>query len=77
MKLVARFKNGDEGIIVGYGPGKKGRPLAMILIDGKIRATKLRAFEIVGYARLKAYGEIENIFTQDLRDWNIEGVTPS
>lgn len=77
MKLVVKTKDGREGILHGYGPGKKGRPMGMILIDQRIYAYKLNAFEVIGYARLKPYIETMPFTEDDLRAWDATGVNPS
>lgn len=53
MRLIATLKSGEEGMIVGYAPGKKGQPVAIILIDQKLRAVRLRNIEINGFAKLR------------------------
>jgi hypothetical protein len=53
MRLLVNV-HGKEGLVVGYAPGKKGRPLAIVVIDGKLQAVKLRNLELLGYAKVKA-----------------------
>lgn len=77
MKLVVKTKDGREGILHGYGPGKKGRPMGMILIDQRIYAYKLAAFEVIGYARLKPYIESVEFTADDLSAWEPRGIQPS
>lgn len=60
MKLLVKAKGLGEGLLVGYGPGKKGKPLGMIIINGKIHAVKLRSLEVIGWAKLK---EVSTPFT--------------
>jgi hypothetical protein len=60
MKLLVKLKSGEEGMVVGYAPGRKGSPLAIIAVENKLRAVKLRNLEIVGYAKIQAKrGETE------------------
>lgn len=41
MKLPCQV-NGKPALIVGYGPGKKGRPMAIVITAGALRAVRLR-----------------------------------
>lgn len=53
MKLLVKLKTGEEGLVVGYGPGRKGTPVAIVAVDGKIRPVKLRTLKLVGWAKLR------------------------
>ena len=69
MKVLVELKSGEQGMIVGYGPGKKGQPLAIIVIDdGKLRAVKLRQLRAVGYAKIHQILE-EPRKEDDLHTW--------
>jgi hypothetical protein len=72
MKLLIKLKTGEEGFIVGYGPGKKGRPLAIVVVNEKLRAVKLRGLELVGVARIKATKQPEVPEVPDIShfDWD-------
>jgi hypothetical protein len=52
MNLLVKVR-GEDAIIVGFAPGKKGRTLAVCVIDRKLRVVKLRDIELVGYAKFK------------------------
>jgi hypothetical protein len=60
MKLLVKLKTGEEGFIVGYAPGRKGRPLAVVVIDEKLRAVKLKGLELVGYVKIRECDRIES-----------------
>ena len=34
--------NGKAAIIVGFGPGRKGRPMAMVITQGAMKAVRLK-----------------------------------
>lgn len=53
MKLLVKLKTGEEGFIAGYAPGRKGRPLAVVVVDEKLRAVKLRSLELIGYVKIR------------------------
>lgn len=56
MRLLVKLKTGEEAIIVGYAPGRKGRPVAIALVGTKLRAVKLRQIELVGFAKIRSNG---------------------
>lgn len=39
--------NGKDGAIIGYGPGERGQPKAIVVIDGGILAVALSDIELV------------------------------
>ncbi len=45
MKIVVRVR-GRQGVIVGYCPGKKNRPLAIVLTEGKLVAVRLKELQL-------------------------------
>lgn len=53
MRLLVKLKTGEEALIVGYALGKKGRPMAIVVIKEKLRAVKLRDVELVGFAKIQ------------------------
>ncbi len=38
--------DGKPAIIVGYGPGPKGEPKAIVILNGELRAVKLKHIEL-------------------------------
>lgn len=38
--------NGKEGFIIGYGPGPKGEPRAIVVMDNKLKAVPLAEIEL-------------------------------
>ena len=60
MRILVKLKSGEEGIVVGYAPGKKGRVLAIVVVDAKLREVKLRNLELIGWAKIR---EAQNSFT--------------
>ena len=54
MRILFKLKNGETGFLTGYAPGKKGRPLAMLVINGELRGVKLRQIAgIEGFMKIK------------------------
>lgn len=53
MRILVKLKSGEEGIVVGYAPGKKGRVLAIVVIESKLREIKLRNLEVIGWAKIR------------------------
>jgi hypothetical protein len=45
MKIFCRV-NGKQAVIVGYGPGRKGRPRAIVIANGKIQDVALKDIEL-------------------------------
>ena len=45
MKLPCRVA-GKAALIVGYAPGRKGRPMAMVITQGALRAVRLKDIEL-------------------------------
>lgn len=45
MKIPCKI-NGQPALIVGYAPGRKGRPMAMVITQGQIKAVRLKAIEL-------------------------------
>ena len=45
MKLPCRVA-GKAALIVGYAPGRKGRPMAMVITQGALRAVRLKDVEL-------------------------------
>jgi hypothetical protein len=41
MKIFCHV-HGKQSVVVGYGPGRKGRPMAIVLTDGKLKAIRLK-----------------------------------
>lgn len=41
MKIFCHI-NGKQGVVVGYGPGRKGRPMAIVLVNGQLKAMRLK-----------------------------------
>jgi hypothetical protein len=53
MRILIKLRSGEEGIIVGYSPGKKGRVLAIVVVEAKLREVKLRNLEVIGWAKVR------------------------
>lgn len=45
MKIFCHV-NGKAAIVVGYGPGRKGRPMAIVISDGKLKAVRLKDIDL-------------------------------
>lgn len=45
-ELVCRV-GGKNAMIVGYGPGLHGVPKAIVVVDGELRAVKLKHIQLV------------------------------
>ena len=45
MKIFCKV-NGKPSVIVGYGPGRKGRPRAIVISEGKLRDVGLKDIEL-------------------------------
>lgn len=41
MKVFCKVYN-KPAVIVGYAPGRKGRPLAIIIAEGKLKSVRLK-----------------------------------
>jgi hypothetical protein len=41
MKILCHV-NGKPAVVVGYGPGRKGRPMAIVISEGQLRAVRLK-----------------------------------
>lgn len=41
MKIYCHV-NAKQSVVVGYGPGRKGRPMAIVLCEGKLKAIRLK-----------------------------------
>jgi hypothetical protein len=41
MKIFCQV-HGKQAVVVGYGPGRKGRPRAIVIRDGKLADVALR-----------------------------------
>lgn len=41
MKIFCTV-NGKPAVVVGYGPGRKGRPIAIVITEGQLKATRLK-----------------------------------
>jgi hypothetical protein len=37
---------GKNAVVVGYGPGRKGKPRAIVICEGKLRDVALRDIEL-------------------------------
>jgi hypothetical protein len=46
MKRIFCKVHGKPAVIVGYAPGRKGKVMAVVMIEGQIRAVKLRQIEL-------------------------------
>lgn len=53
MRVAVKLKSGEEGIVVGYAPGKKGRVLAIVVMNAELREVKLRNLEVIGWAKIR------------------------
>lgn len=45
MKIPCKV-NGQAALIVGYVPGRKGRPMAMVITQGELKAVRLKHIEL-------------------------------
>ena len=45
MKILCKV-HGKPAMIVGYGPGRKGRPMAIVVTKGKLEAVRLRDIDL-------------------------------
>lgn len=45
MKLPCKV-NGKAALIVGYAPGRKGKPLAVVVTEGQLKAIRLKDVEL-------------------------------
>ena len=45
MKIACKVQ-GKAALVVGYAPGKKGRPMAIVICDGQMKAVKLRHIDL-------------------------------
>ena len=45
MKIPCRVA-GAAALIVGYAPGRKGKPLAVVITEGALRAVRLKDIEL-------------------------------
>ena len=45
MKVFCNV-NGKHALIVGYGPGRKGRPMAIVITEGKLKAIRLKDIDL-------------------------------
>lgn len=41
MKIFCQV-HGKQAVIVGYGPGRKGRPRAIVMTEGKLKDVALK-----------------------------------
>lgn len=41
MKIYCHVNN-QQAVVVGYGPGRKGRPMAIVLVAGRLKAVRLK-----------------------------------
>ena len=41
MKILCKV-HGKPAMIVGYGPGKKGRPVVIVITQGQLKAVRLK-----------------------------------
>jgi hypothetical protein len=46
MKNIVCKVHGSDAMIVGYAPGKKGRPMAIIITQGILKAVRLRDIDL-------------------------------
>ena len=59
MKLPCRVA-GKAALIVGYAPGRKGRPMAMVITQGALKAVRLKDIELAELPeRLQAANVVE------------------
>lgn len=40
--------DGHNAVIVGYGPGPRGVPKAIVIVSGELKAVKLKHIELLG-----------------------------
>lgn len=45
MKIPCKV-GGKAALIVGYAPGRKGRPMAMVITQGALKAVRLKDVEL-------------------------------
>jgi hypothetical protein len=46
MKIACKVF-GKPGLVVGYAPGKKNRPLAIVITEGMLKPVRLKDIELV------------------------------
>ena len=52
MKIFCKVR-GKSAVIVGYGPGRKGRPRAIVITEGKLCDVALKDIELEGSEKLR------------------------
>jgi hypothetical protein len=45
MKIFCKV-HGKSAVVVGYAPGRKGRPMAIVIVDGKLKDVRLKDIEL-------------------------------
>lgn len=50
MKIACKVQD-KPALVVGYAPGKKGNPMAIVICDGKMKAVKLRHIDLGDLAK--------------------------
>lgn len=45
MKILCKV-HGKPAMIVGYGPGRKGRPVAILISEGKMKSAPLKDIDL-------------------------------
>lgn len=45
MKILCKV-SGKPAMIVGYGPGQKGRPVAIVITQGRLKSVRLKDIDL-------------------------------
>lgn len=51
MKILCTV-NGKSAVIVGYGPGRKGKLRAVVITEGKLKDVGLKEIELEGFEKV-------------------------
>ena len=45
MKILCKV-NGKPAMIVGFGPGRKGRPVVIVITQGQLKSVRLKDIDL-------------------------------